>query len=62
MEKKEDKTLTVKQFSEEYDIGINKAYEMANAKGFPCIRVGKKILIIRSKLDNWLEDNIGKQF
>lgn len=57
-----DKTLTVKQFSQEFSIGMNKAYEMANSKGFPCIRIGKKILIIRSKLESWLEDNIGKQF
>ena len=45
------KLITVKEFIEEYGIGTNKAYEIVNSKGFPVIRLGKKILIIRNKID-----------
>ena len=56
------KLITVKEFIEEYGIGTNKAYEIVNSKGFPVIRLGKKILIIRNKIDEWLDDNIGERF
>ena len=42
------KLLTVKEFASEYNIGTNKAYEMAHSKNFPMIRLGKKILIIKN--------------
>ena len=54
--------ITVKEFIEEYGIGTNKAYEIVNSKGFPVIRLGKKILIIRNKIDEWFNDNIGERF
>ncbi|WP_315110213.1 helix-turn-helix domain-containing protein [Clostridium intestinale] len=56
------KTLAVKEFAEIYNIGINKAYEMVNAKGFPMIRTGKKIIIIASKVDEWFFNQIGNTF
>ena len=56
------KLITVKEFIEEYGIGTNKAYEIVNSKGFPIIRLGKKILIVRDRIDEWLNDNIGERF
>ena len=56
------KLITVKEFVSEYGIGTNKAYEIVNSKGFPVIRLGKKILIVRDRLDEWLENNIGNSF
>lgn len=56
------KTMTVKEFSKEYGIGINKCYEIVHAKKFPTVQFGKRIVIISSKVDEWLENNIGKQF
>ena len=56
------KLITVKEFVSEYGIGTNKAYEIVNSKGFPIIRLGKKILIVRDRLDEWLENNIGYSF
>lgn len=54
------KTMTVKEFSCEYAIGENKSYEIVNMKNFPMIKCGKKIVIIRSKVDEWLENQIGR--
>lgn len=54
--------MTPKEFSKEYGIGITKTYELANTKGFPIIRNGNRILIIRSKVEDWIESNIGLEF
>lgn len=56
------KLITVKEFVSEYGIGTNKAYEIVNSKGFPIIRLGKKILIVRDRIDEWFNDNIGEKF
>lgn len=56
------KLITVKEFAEMYGFGMNYAYQLVNAKGFPMIRTGKKINIITNKVDTWLEANIGKTF
>lgn len=53
------KTMTVKEFCKEYGLGINKGYQIVNAKNFPKIKLGRKIIIIRSKVDEWLNSNIG---
>lgn len=56
------KTMTIKEFSSEYRIGINKTYEIVHSKDFPMIKCGKKIIIFRSKADEWLEKHIGDRF
>ncbi|WP_411679591.1 helix-turn-helix domain-containing protein [Clostridium thailandense] len=56
------KTMTIKEFCSEYGIGINKAYEIVHVKDFPMIRCGRKIIILRSKVDNWMEKHIGIKF
>lgn len=56
------KTMTVEEFRKEWGVGYNKAYEMVNAEDFPIIKLGRKYLIIRSKVDEWIETHIGTQF
>lgn len=58
----EKKTMRVKEFAEAYGIGMNNAYQIIHAQGFPKIMLGKKILIITSKVDEWIENNIGRSF
>lgn len=57
----EKKLITVKEFAELYNIGVNSAYCITRMKNFPKIILGRKILIITSKVDEWFEANIGKQ-
>lgn len=57
-----DKTMSVKEFCEEYGIGVNKGYEIINSAGFPMLRLGRKIIIIRAKVDEWMVMQIGKSF
>lgn len=56
------KLMIVKEFAKEYGLGTNKAYEMVRAKGFPVITLGKKKLIVRDRIDEFLYRNIGNSF
>lgn len=57
-----NKVMSVKEFCSEYKVGINKGYEIINSKDFPMVRLGRKIIIIRSKVDQWMENQIGNTF
>lgn len=56
------RTMTVKEFANYIGVGYIKAYEITKSKDFPSFRVGKKILVISSKVDEWLENSTGKEF
>ena len=56
------KLITVKEFAKEYGIGTNKAYEIVNSKGFPGVKLGRKILVIRDRVDELLYKSIGNSF
>lgn len=53
------KTSTVKELQETLGLGYQKTMELVHRDDFPKIIVGKRILIVNSKLDIWLENNIG---
>ena len=59
---KNKKLISVREFAEMYGLGVNSAYQLANAEGFPMIKTGRKLNILADKVDAWLENNIGKQF
>lgn len=52
------KTMTVREFSKAYNIGMNSAYKIVNTEGFPAIRIGRKILIITDQVDKWMINKI----
>ncbi|MDU1254486.1 helix-turn-helix domain-containing protein [Intestinibacter bartlettii] len=52
------KTMSVREFSKKYNIGLNNAYKIVNTSGFPAIRVGRKIIIIRDQVDKWMLEKI----
>ena len=54
--------MTVKEFADYIGVGYVKAYEITRSKDFPSFKVGKKILVISSKVDEWLDDCTGKEF
>lgn len=55
----ERKTYTIKELAVVMGISEGKARQLSHAKGFPCITLGSKKLIVASKLDTWIEENIG---
>lgn len=56
------KLMTVKEFCGEYGIGLNSGYQMVKETGAPVIRIGKKIMIIRSKVDIWIETKYSQNY
>ena len=54
----EKKTMTVKEFSQAYGIGMNNAYKVVNIAGFPSIKIGRKIIIIKDQVDKWMLNHI----
>ena len=48
-------TLTVEDLQRELHISRNTAYELTEQKGFPVFRVGKRKLINRQKLQEWMD-------
>ena len=49
-------TVTVHALAQMLGIGRIKAYELANIKGFPEIRLGKRIVVPVDQLKKWLEE------
>lgn len=53
------KTYSVKELAEVLGVSENKARQLTHAKDFPVMVIGRKRLTIISKLDDWIEKNIG---
>lgn len=49
--------LTVKQVSEALGIGINKAYELVNTRVIGSKRIGRRILVPKSCLIDYIESS-----
>lgn len=45
---------TVKETADVLKIGMNKAYELIEQKQIPAVKVGRKFLIPKQALENWL--------
>ena len=54
------KTCNIKELSEILGTSEAKARRIAHIEGFPVLRIGRDYRVILSKLDEWLEDNIGQ--
>lgn len=50
--------LSISQIQETLGISRNKAYELANSEGFPCLRIGKRIVVPVKQLDRWIEKQV----
>ena len=51
-------TVTVPQMAEMIGISRPKAYELANRADFPAIRLGRKIVVPKDKLRDWLDRQV----
>ncbi|MBE6022223.1 MAG: helix-turn-helix domain-containing protein [Cellulosilyticum sp.] len=56
------KTLNTSEFAELLGVSPNKARQLMKSKGFPAITIGNRKLVVISKLDSWLDENIGQVF
>lgn len=53
------RTYTIKELAEVLGVSENKARQLTHAKDFPVLVIGVRRLTIISRLDQWLEENIG---
>ena len=51
---------TVKDLSVIFRCGINQAYSLAKANGFPSMKIGGKILTEKRMLEDWIKKHRGK--
>jgi excisionase family DNA binding protein len=49
--------LTVLEAAQICSVGKTKMHELTHIEGFPAIRVGKRVLVIASKLEAWMIAN-----
>lgn len=52
----EKSTLSVQELSSQMGISLPKAYELVKSKGFPTIRIGKRILVPVEGFHKWLKE------
>jgi len=48
--------MTVQDLKKLFNIGNNKAYELTYYKNFPKIKIGRKIIIPKKQLMQWIEN------
>ena len=49
--------LIIKDIQEVFQCGKNYAYSLTKLKGFPTIKIGKKIFVPKDKLKKWIDEN-----
>ena len=60
----QENTITmynVNDLAQIFKCGITQAYKIANANGFPAVRLGGKILVEKKALESWLDKYKGKK-
>ena len=50
----DNRYLTVKETREYLKIGSTKLSHLLKEDGFPCVRLGRRVLIIKDALDEWM--------
>ena len=54
--------LNLQEASSYMGINVKKMSELTKIKGFPCVFVGRRTLILKNKLEDWFTKNYGKYF
>ena len=54
--------INLKEASYYLGINIKKMSDLTKTKGFHCIFVGRRTLILKNKLEDWFIKNYGKYF
>ena len=51
--------INAKTLSKILGISLSKAYELFRSKGFPCISLGRRMIVPKDKLVAWLNESAG---
>lgn len=58
--RQEKLVLSVPEAAQLLGISSSKMYEVVRIEGFPCIRVGKRVLVNAKRLEAWLDSQTEK--
>ena len=50
----ESNTLKVQELAKMLGINVTRAYQIARQPGFPSVRLGRRIVVIRDQVEPWL--------
>jgi len=50
---------TIEELAQVLQIGLSKAYELSDLKGFPVKKIGRRKIVSRAGLEQWLSENNG---
>ena len=53
---------TVDDIQNIFMIGRTKAYQLMSSSGFPAIKLNKKLLVEKNKLEEWITKNSGRTY
>ena len=51
--------ISLQEAGKRIGVGRSHIYALANSKGFPCVRLGKRIVVPVDALKRWLEEQAG---
>lgn len=51
--------IDAKTLSKVMGISLSKSYELFRSKGFPCVAIGKRKIVPKDKLIDWLNSSAG---
>ncbi len=60
MEIKDKVGLTVSEAAELLGLSVRNVYTLTHRADFPAVRVGRKILVLRGRLEAWLAEHAGE--
>ena len=56
----EKHTLNISELAEYLNIGRNNAYNLTRKEGFPCVSIGKRLIVPIKALEEWLAEEAKK--
>ncbi len=62
IDKQEPVLYNVDDIQRIFMIGRSKAYQLLSSRGFPTIKLNKKMLVEKNKLEEWIAKNSGKTY
>lgn len=48
--------MSVPEAAAQLGISQSKMYEIVRIEGFPCIRIGRRVLVNRKKFEEWIDE------
>ena len=48
--------MSVPEAAAHLGVSTSKMYEIVRIQGFPCIRIGRRVLVNRKKFEEWIDE------